>query len=365
MAVLRELVSRFSFETDKKSVANYNKTIGGMKSSAKGLAGILGVGFGAKGMFGLGVQALTAEENLKKVAGVDFNKVGSSVDILRNKLNGIREGVGDLIKDKEVNVLAAGYIKNFDSSSESLSNFIRLLESATIESAVTRKSISEIFSGFQGAVTGGDIVGGLLGVGELNLRDVSVISDILELIDAKEIGGEIGRQQKLNEVLKTLSSVKQKQIKQLQGVSNEFLEIQVMEKELSKFADDVSETATVYAVKTASALLDALKLLPENIKKVDRIGVGEEETGNLENIFGIFNESGRKRLKERLNDFNPFESRKEIKDGLKNGGAKVDIKTTFNINGVQNPKEISEIINKDFSSIVEDASNQIIRQEVR
>ena len=116
MPVLRELLTRFSFETDKKAVNDYHTNVAGMTKAAVRLAGVLGGAIGVKELFGMGVSAKQAEADLRRMAGTDFSKVRSGIAGVREELNSIREGAGDFLTTKEGDVLASRFLSKFKDS---------------------------------------------------------------------------------------------------------------------------------------------------------------------------------------------------------------------------------------------------------
>ena len=112
MTVLRKLVSRFSFETDKKSVNNYHKTVDGMKGAAMKLGSVLGLSLGLKSLFNLGLSAKQASADLKRLTGTKFDVFNAQVDAMKQRLDAAQEGVSNLLKKRTIDTLGAGFVEN-------------------------------------------------------------------------------------------------------------------------------------------------------------------------------------------------------------------------------------------------------------
>lgn len=345
MAVLRELVSRFSFETDKKSVKEYDKTIGNMKGSVKKLAGAFGIALSAGAIFQAGKTALSAEVNLKRVAGVKFDRLQDELVGLRERLNAIREGTGEIITDREYNTLATGFIESFGKSNAELEKFLSLLQTATIQARVTGKSVGEIFTGFMAGIATGDLQA-LVGVGGLDLGQVQVAEDLLARIDPGTIGKREIKQLRADKILGLLTSSQEELNSQLAASSQEFLDIQESTKRLGQTFDTVSEAATVATVKITSELVDtaigSYKLYS---------GLFSDLAIASENIFS-----------EGVKLSTPNIGNREARTA-----GKIIVKPSVIINNnfsdTPNEKLVAEAMGKRLKQEYSDAANQIIRSE--
>ncbi len=357
MPVLRELISRFTFDVDKKSVNRYEQTIGGMKKSALKLGSVLGLSLGGKALFGMGVSALAAEENLRRVAGSQFDPLEKRLDALRKRLNSVREGAGAIIKDKAFQVLATGFITTFDNSNESLDQFISLLDTASLKALSTGQNVSEIFSGLQSAITTGD-VSALKDIGKFNEAQVKFLQDTLSAIDIGQFGQEESMRRRAKIVLDTLAELKPAQERQAKGVGVEFFEFEKGKKELDQFLEQSSEEIT----KSSVNIFTGLKKIfftddffkqdiqqdpnQKGIIQIPKAKTEDPETGFLRKIRA-FGAGGEENLRE-------FEKSKEVK---------ISMPVTMHINGVQDPKAVAVETKKQLGKLVDDAKNQLIISE--
>ncbi len=345
MAVLRELVSRFSFDVDKKSVKEYDKTIGNMKGSVKKLAGAFGVALSAGAIFQAGKTALGAEVNLKRVAGVKFDKLQDELVGLRERLNAIREGTGEILTDREYNTLATGFIESFGKSNKEIDKFLTLLQAATIQARVTGKSVGEIFTGFMAGVATGDLQA-LVGVGGLDLGQVQVAEDLLARIDPGTIGKREIKQLRAAKILDLLSKAQSEQTRQLEASSQEFLDIQESTKRLGNTFDSVSEKATVAGVKITNELVDTA-------------------IGSYKLYSGLFSDLARS-TENLFTDEGEVNGKKALKPIAKTA-EKIIVKPSVvihnNFSGTPNEKLIAAEMDKRLKQEYSDATNQIIRSE--
>ena len=346
MAVLRELVSRFSFSVDRKAVKEYDKTIGNMKGSVKKLAGAFGVALSAGAIFQAGKTALSAEVNLKRVAGVKFDRLQDELVGLRERLNAIREGTGEIITDREYNTLATGFIESFGKSNKELDKFLSLLQTATIQARVTGKSVGEIFTGFMAGIATGDLQA-LIGVGGLDLGQVQMAEDLLARVDPGTIGKREIKQLRAAKILDLLSKSQGELNNQLAGSSQEFLDLQEGTKRLGQTFDIISEAATVGAVTATNKLVDtaigSYRLYS---------GLFSDLVGSVERIFA--------------DQEIPVEgkaARKPVGATFKEEVKKTTVEMKNYFYGISNDKAIAEAINKKFKSEISDAGTEIIRSE--
>ena len=261
MPVLRNLVSRFSFETDKKSVNEYHKTIGGMKGAAVKLGSALGLSLGAKSLFNLGLSAKQASADIKRLAGTNLDVFNDKINQMKLRLDEAQAGVSNLLKKRTIDTLGAGFIENFGAGSESIEQFVGMLEVATRQSALTGKSIEETFSGIQQFIISGEAAG-LKGIGDITLRQQKVLEARAGAIDPQEFGTQAGRALRAEMLSNVLKQTSDEQIKQLKNMDKSLLQL----RESQKFVEDKVERGSEI---TAEAVI---KQTAESIKALTNAG---------------------------------------------------------------------------------------------
>lgn len=326
MALLRELVTRFSFDIDEEGEEKYNKTIGRMKSGARSLAKLLGISLGiagAKSAFSFGKTAIQAEADLKRLAGTDFSKLQNQLASVKKGLEGVREGASRLVRDKVFNVMAASFVKEFGAGEENIKNFRKMFEAAVLHSAVTGKGVPEIFSGFMETVKSGGF-GSFKGLPGFDINKQKFIEFQQQARDPKEPGGRIGRAQRQQFVNLILSvDMMEKMAKRVKALDDSLFDTALIKRTNQDAADKLAESsvkALEPATKEISNFSNEVATLIDNIKKEGFIkGIGKSFDPHVDaanDRQAAFNEKLRlKRLKE-LNDKNdlPKGSIESIKD---------------------------------------------------
>jgi len=363
MPVLRELVSRFSFDVDKKSVKNYDATIGGMKKSALKLGAALGLSLGGKALFQAGTQALTAEENLKRIAGTKFSLLESNLDSVRVKLDSIRQGAGSILTDKTFQMLGADFFKSFDISNKTIKQFTTLLESASVQAISTKGSISEIFSGLQAAIETGD-VGAIKDIGGFNLAQVKFLQAQLAQIDAGEFAQDISMKKRGEVVTNLLKKLRPAQEKQLKAIGGEFFDIQVAQKTVDQFTEQASEAVTSWLVRKSASSIDIYKRLFEG----DIKGISRDVGRQIMSVLPTDEEEIRKeKPKEKTNSLLNYLRQQQAVDKTAREQSKrnveINMNTTIHVNEATDAAGVAKIVKSEDQRRLQEAREQLIKSE--
>lgn len=343
MPVLRELISRFSFETDKKSVNNYHKTMGGMQKSAIKLGSILGLSLGGKALFGLGVSAKQAEEDLKRLAGTQLETLNNELFVMKQRLDNVQDGASNILRQKTINVLASNFIKDFGNANKEITQFTKLLEVAALQSTITGTSVEEVFTGLVAAIKTGDF-SALVGVGGFDLKRQKITEDIIAAKDPKEIGGQFGRDIRTEALFSVIDNNLQEQRKQAANVSRELVALKITSTAVKDKTDELAEATTVAGLKTAEALFNSAK---ENKEALDK---GEKSFFDVakEGFFSLFSQ-GVDNIKERR--------------GINSQKVEINMPTTIHVNEATDAEGVVKIFNQQSSKQLGEARRQIIRSE--
>lgn len=192
---LRELVTRFGFETDKGGVDRFNQTIGGMKKQIVGLAGALGVGLGGRELLRFGTDAKQTEVAFKSaVSGIDggLERVTRSIDKLLGKGDFLGElgKLGEIVTPQQGQAIAASFFGAFeDVSDKTLGTFETFLRAAVTLAAQTGGEVTDTFSAiFQAAREGViDPLQALPGITAETSRQFQFITGLLGQIDPTNV----------------------------------------------------------------------------------------------------------------------------------------------------------------------------------
>lgn len=334
MPVLRELISRFSFETDQASVKKFESTVGGMKGSLKKLATVFGLSLGGKALFNMGVSLKQSEENLRQFAGVNLDNVNNNLDVMQQRLGNIQDGAENIIRRKTLNVLASSFVKEFGSANDEVKLLIQLLETASLQKLATGADISETFAGLLAGVR----TGGLEAFVQLpgfdlerkRLREFKLAAE-----DPGDPGGRIGQAQRKAEVSNIINSLMQELRARAYAVSPELVGVAIGKEIIIEATERAAEVATIAGVKAGLAAIKA-------VTSADNVLIDSPEAG----FSGLINES-----------VNKMRERKAARTN--NVINNVEINSNFTINETTDAKGTAEMVDKKIIKLIDDASVQV------
>ena len=165
MPPLRDLVTRFSFETDQTGVQRFNRTLGGMKNQLSQLAGLVGVAFGTKAIFDSGtalnranVQLRAAVQNAQD-APAAFELINDSINNLTVSIGGAQRRISDFATEAELTGAAADFFgaEGIEASVENVERFTTILRAAAALAIQENQDVRTSFQNILSGVTGGDV----------------------------------------------------------------------------------------------------------------------------------------------------------------------------------------------------------------
>lgn len=272
--ILRHLVTRFGFDVDKNGVTQYENTVKGMKRSATRVAGIFGLGFGAKQLWDAAQGAERAEFLFKRMAKTDFRQLRSVLAETREEMDRIREGSGNLLTTKEFDRSARRFLKDFGSGREQMRLFKDLWSFAARESAITGKNVMEIMSGLQEGIKGGDF-GSLLELPGFDQFQKQLQEFQQQAIDPGEPGGRIAIQNRARAFLRIIKQAQDEQNRSLQQLPEELLEANKTSKDFAETMDKLSRTiddALVPVLKGLNSVFESFNEKLDQFKKSGGVG---------------------------------------------------------------------------------------------
>jgi len=354
MPVLRELITRFSFETNKADVKKFESTIGGMKGSLTKLAAVFGVSLGGKALFNMGVSLKQSEENLRLFAGVNLDNVNNNLDLMQQRLGNIQDGAENIIRRKTLNVLATSFIKEFGSANEEVKLLTELLEAAALQKLATGADISETFAGLlTGVRTGG--LGAFVDLPGFDLERKREREFKLAVQDPGDPTGKIGQAQRQQEVSNILKSLMQELRAAAFAVSPELVGVAVGKEIIIEAAEKAAEVATIAGVKAALAAIKSITDTGDVIPDTGNLLLDESKTGALGLIHQSINRM-RQRQQERVNTVNNKDNTINNRANIVNN---IEVNSVFHINESTNAKETAEIVDKRILKVIDDASFQV------
>ena len=83
MPVLREVVTRFKFETDKKGVNDFERTMKRLRGGTRRLAKLFGISLGVAGVIAMGKLGISIERarfNMGRLSGLTRKQLNKELD---------------------------------------------------------------------------------------------------------------------------------------------------------------------------------------------------------------------------------------------------------------------------------------------
>jgi len=372
MPVLREVVTRFKFETDEQAARKVDQRVNKMKRGISGIGKVLGVTLGlagAKALFSFGQGATRAEFTLKNLAGIEFTPLRQSMSRIRDDLDLIRKGAGAIFRERDFDIAAAGFVRTFGTGRRELELFDQIFRSAAKQSAVTGQNVAELVQQLTQAITSGDF-SALMELPGIDQAFVKRLEDINELFNLGEIGGQSAIRRRSTELAKALEMVADRQDKSLRNVPNQLLLADQAGKKMQDSTERLAESLNrtlIPVMEKLNVVLDKFVTTTESIEKKGFFGTLQES------IRSLGAEQKRERLK-RIEDLRKGTTttgqHRDIRAAqqlgpLPGGEKSVVFNSTINVNGAGDPaavaKEVERIQNKTFN----DALQSVVPTEDR
>ena len=366
MPVLREVVTRFKFEQDKKGVNKFNRTMRGMKNNVRGLAKLFGISLGlvaAKSLFNMGIAAEKARFDVKRLGGVSMKKLIGQFNAIKNSskaLSGLREQ--DFFKS------GAAFFKVFGGGEKQAKQFVRLFELAAKLSRLTNQNVTDVFKQLGQGIETGDFsfLNEIKGFDKTRIQN---IKDELNIIAPQgEFLSGTRRAQKLNKLLNLTAGATRQIDNSLKNVPPAMIKSQ---KAAEKFKDTMDKLAVILTSEMVPALRELNKTLSQISKVVDflsKSGVlkflnkAEKFTNPLKFPFTINEEIGGRvrKIKESFKNGSPF------RETARGAGrpTTVTIHNKFDIKGTD-PAAISMEVRDIVEDVFRKASDSILPTEER
>lgn len=146
---LREVKTRFTFESDREGVQRARRVIVGLRSSLVALGAVLGVGLGGKALTDLGLSAEQASERLRGATNAfDSKKIITAIGEVQTEFDNLNKTfqAGQLFTPAEGELLGAAFFENFEEvTTQNIDQFKVLLGGAITESVRTGEAVNKIF----------------------------------------------------------------------------------------------------------------------------------------------------------------------------------------------------------------------------
>ena len=372
MPILREVITRFKFETDEQAARKVDKRVSKMKRGIGGIGKVLGLTLGiagAKALFSFGQGATRAEFSLKNLAGVEFAPLRQNMNRIREDLNLIREGAGAIFRERDFDIAAAGFVRTFGTGRKELELFDQIFRSAAKQSAVTGKNVAELVQQLTQAITSGDF-SALMELPGIDQSFIKRLEDINELFNLGEIGGQSAIRRRSEALASALEMVADRQDKSLRNVPSQLLLADQAAKKtqdsVERWAESLNRTL-IPVMEKLNIVLDKFVTTSESIEKKGFLGTFQESIRSL-------GASQRAEREKRIEDLRKGKTTTGLSRDVRAaqqlgplpGGEKsVIFNSTINVNGAGDPvavaKEVEKIQNETFNN----ALNNIVPTEDR
>lgn len=157
MPVVRQLTTRFAFETDKRGVKNFQDTVGGMRRALVAAAGAFATGVLAKGFIEAGTSlellAAQAQQFTDDILRLDDGTVRIVGD-LGEAFARVKENIPGVETTREFLQAFVNFKQDFPKGA--IADFEILFTAAGLISKINNKPLIDVFDAIQGAVESGD-----------------------------------------------------------------------------------------------------------------------------------------------------------------------------------------------------------------
>lgn len=377
MPTVREVVTRFSFETDKRGVREVDQTMSRMTSGARTLARLFGLSLGVgavRAMFRLGQSTTQARFDLQRMAGTDFSAFRRVLGDVRADLNEIRAGAGQVIRQRDFDTAAAGFVRVFGRGRRELDAFREVFGFAARQSAITGQNVAELVQQIQQAATSGDFSAllDLPGFDEVARRR---LEDIQRAIDPQEIGGRAGIQQRMRALLSVFREFGGEQERALRNVPSNLLEANRAAQRTQDSMDKLTETLNrllIPALEKINELLDRF-----SSRAIDAGGI-TEGLRQLPGITRTFSEEGiQERRQQQVNALRSGNVRPGVRFApdvveearrlgpLPGAERSITFQNTFNVSGVTDGRQVAKEAARELQRQMDTAESRMIPTEDR
>ena len=157
MPVVRQLTTRFAFETDKRGIKNFQDTVGGMRRTLVALAGAFATGFVGKGLVKAGASmellAAQAQQFTDDILRLDDGTI-RIIGALGEAFERVKRNIPGVETTREFLQAFINFKQDFPAGA--ISQFETLFTAAGLISKINNKPLIDVFDAIQGAVESGD-----------------------------------------------------------------------------------------------------------------------------------------------------------------------------------------------------------------
>ena len=286
MTTLREVTTRFRLETNERDYNNFNQKLSTMKGGLRGLAAAFGVTLGVGGAVAISRMGLSAERaryDLERLAGVNFGRVRGVLGIVGKELESIRAGASNVIRPRQFDEAASGFVKVFGTGKRELDAFGRIFSFAAKQSAITGDNVVEITKAIQDSISGGGF-DALLNIPGFTQYRKQLLEFQQQAIDPGEPGGAIAIQNRMRAILRIISESSDDQARALKKVPAELL---AADKTANKMQESLEKLGDVIIKTLVPALEKLVMLLDSVVGKFSEISEKAKKAGVSPGLYAL------------------------------------------------------------------------------
>lgn len=374
MATLREVTTRFKFETDEAGVRKFNSRIGAMKRSLGKFAklGLLGLGVSAFTGFNSMVQsAEQARFSLRRLVGTNFKPLRKKFHQIQDEIRKVSNGIaGGFVIETDFDVSAVNFFSVLNRGKREMSDFIKIFRFANKESELTGKNVVQIVDTIQSAIQGGSLEG-LLSLPNFDIFKKQFEEFILGEINPNEPGGRATIEQRRTRILEILSKAQVEQNASLKKLTPALTASRETGSLLKDTLIDLGSTMRNLLAPVLLKLNDFLKLVNGRLIQFTKgDGVKDVRSLIIGAITGFNTPVDNKTIEERervkaLSFFEGVEHFKKQREAFLSKGKQTTTLTIHNSILIQRKEDegLAKIISNAIKSKFDEAKDNLIRTE--
>lgn len=264
MPVLREVITRFRFETDEAGVRRFNGRVAVMKRGLRTLAAAAGITLGVAGAFAarrFGLAAEQAQFQLERLAGTDISRFTAIFNRVSTSLDRIRAGASQIIRPRQFDEAAANFVRVFGTGRREVQAFERIFAFAARQSALTGENVVQITKSLQDAIASGGF-DALLDIPGFDQKALKLLQFQQSLVP--EVPGDQPRiQARMQAILRIVEQSSAGQVRALKQVPEQLLSADRAANRMKETMENLGKVIADKLVPALNAIIKALDFITQ------------------------------------------------------------------------------------------------------